>query len=245
MNFFKLSLAGLLLASVSFTSCDKENNCKNGSGGIITRTLSIPGFTGIDFQEAGEVIITQGAAREVVATGHANVVDNIKTEVSNGEWKIDLDHGCYDNYDLTIYITVPDLNEITLSGSGNITVNDFTDQGEDLDVNLSGSGSISLRSYNGPENLSVNISGSGIITAYSPISTLKNLNIKIGGSGDYLGFPIHSDDCTINISGSGNCQVFVNNTLDVKIGGSGSVFYKGHPTVTSNITGSGTIVDAN
>lgn len=245
MNLFKLGVAVLLLATVTLTSCFTENNCKQGAGGIITRTISIPSFTGIDFQEAGEVIITQGATQEIVAVGHANVVDELSREVYNGEWDIELDHGCYDDYDLTIYITVPDLNEVHLSGAGHITVNNFDNQEEDLDIAISGSGSISLSQFNGPENMAVRISGSGTISANGNIPTMKSLDIKISGSGNYWGFPISADHCTISIPGSGNCQVVANQTLDVKISGSGSVYYKGHPTVTSDISGSGSVVDAN
>jgi hypothetical protein len=194
---------------------------------------------------AGEVIISQGAIREVIAVGDANVVDHIDTDVSNGEWIIDFDHGCYDNYDLTIYITVPELNEIALSGSGHITVNDFDNQGEDLELRLSGSGTISLNNFIGTENLSVNISGSGTITNSGTMSTLRDQHIKISGSGSYRGFNHPSDYCSINIPGSGNCEVQVQQTLDVKISGSGNVYYKGYPTVTSDITGSGSVVDAN
>ena len=46
-------------------------------------------------------------------------------------------------------------------------------------------------------------------------------------------------------TGVGNCQVRVNNTLNVTITGVGSVYYKGYPTISSTITGLGKLVDAN
>lgn len=245
MNILKLGLAGLFLASLAFTSCSKDNNCKSGSGSSTTRNLSLSTITSIDFEQAGEVIITQGITQAVVVTGDENVVNDIDTDVDNGVWKIDFDKDCYKDYDLTIFITVVNINEIALSGSGSITVNDFTGQQNNLSLDISGSGSIFLSAFDGPQDMTVDISGSGTIEASADIATLKNLDIKISGSGNYDGFSISSDNCDIDIPGSGNCKVTVNNSLDVKISGSGSVFYKGNPSITSNITGSGEIIDAN
>ncbi len=47
------------------------------------------------------------------------------------------------------------------------------------------------------------------------------------------------------ISGVGNCEVRVNNSLYVTISGVGFVHYKGNPTVQSNISGVGNVIDDN
>lgn len=245
MNILKLSFAGLLLAGLTFTSCDKDNNCKSGSGGIVTKTLTIPSFTSIDFQAAGEVIITHGSVQEVVVTGDDNVVNDIKSKVNNGRWEIDFDNHCYKNYELTVNITVPKLNSASLSGSGSITFHDFDNQQGNLSLNISGSGSIFLSAFEGAENLNASISGSGDIKTSAAIPTLNTLDINISGSGNYEGFSLITNSCDANISGSGYCQVNVNDELDVKISGSGSVLYKGHPTITKSISGSGAVIDAN
>ena len=245
MNIFKVSFAALLLMSLTFTSCDKESNCKSGSGTTTTRNLTLSSISEIDFQQAGEVIITQGITQAVVVTGDENVLNDLDTDVDNGVWKIDFEKNCYKDYELTIFITVPSINAVTLSGAGSITLNDFTGQQNNLFLDISGSGSIFLSAFEGAQNMSVEISGSGTILASAEIPTLKTLDIKISGSGNYDGFSIASDDCDINIPGSGNCKVTVNNNLDVKISGSGNVYYKGNPTITKSISGSGDVINAN
>lgn len=244
MNILKASYAALLLMSLTFTSCDKETNCKSGSGGIVTRTLEFPAFTSIDFQEAGEVIISQGPEQEVVAVGDANVVSDLNLNVDNGLWEIEFDDRCYKNYELTIHITVPNLKAAYLSGSGSITINDFEDQ-TNLSLVISGSGTTFLSAFDGPENLYASISGSGNIITSADIPSLKFLDVSISGSGTFEGFPVITDECDVDISGSGNCQVNVNDKLDVHISGSGSVFYKGTPTLNTHITGSGVVINAN
>ena len=43
----------------------------------------------------------------------------------------------------------------------------------------------------------------------------------------------------------GDAEVRVANRLDVRISGSGDVFYKGQPEINDIITGSGDVIDAN
>jgi len=244
MKTLSMYFLAIMFISFSFISCEKDTLCTKGEGTITTRTLVIPSFKGIDLAEAGDVIITQGATQAVVADGHSNIIDKIEKDVSGGVWAIDFGRGCYDDYELTLNITVPDLNEVLLSGAGDITIGDFTDQG-DLDLNISGSGEITLNSFSGTQNLDVDISGSGEVQANSSFPSLKRIDLKIGGSGKFNGFPLETDECYIIVPGSGDSYVHVNDKLDVNISGSGTVYYKGFPAITEQITGAGSIVNSN
>lgn len=244
MKVVKVSFLAILFTSLFLAACNKENTCIHGQGAITTKTLSVAGFTGIDLAGASNVTISQGATQQVIATGHPNIIDLVDTDVSNNIWSITLKDGCYKNYELSFEITVPNIKDIDISGSGNIIVNDFSNQG-DLAIDISGSGEITLNAFDGAENLSVDISGSGSVEGNADFSDLKTLDISINGSGNYIGFPIQTDNCEVNISGSGNCSVYVRDMLDVKISGSGNVLYKGNPIITSKITGSGSVINAN
>ncbi len=244
MKALKVSYLVIVILSILVVSCEKENICISGQGAITTQTLSIADFSGIDLAGASNVTIHQGTTQEVKATGHLNIINRLKTNVSENVWKIQLEDGCYENYELSFEITVPNIEDLKLSGSGNIVMNDFENQGN-LDVEISGSGNIKINKFGGAEVLAVEISGSGQVLGNDDFENLKTLTLAISGSGNYSGFSIQTDDCIVDISGSGNCNVFARNNLDVTISGSGSVFYKGNPQITSNITGSGSIIDAN
>jgi len=90
-----------------------------------------------------------------------------------------------------------------------------------LEVNLAGSGDIFLRGF--ADHTDLTISGSGTIHAYD----------------------LEQNNCLVNISGSGNMYVFVNELLDVHITGSGDVNYRGTPDVRTRITGSGSVINDN
>ena len=86
--------------------------------------------------------------------------------------------------------------------------------------------------------------GSGNVTVSDPIS-VDQMKVYLLGSGSFFGFPLSASTCQVDISGSGNCEVTVNNDLDVVIEGSGSVYYKGSPSIEVDIIGSGRVVDTN
>ena len=86
--------------------------------------------------------------------------------------------------------------------------------------------------------------GSGNVTVADPIS-VGQMKVYLLGSGGFYGFPLSASTCQVDISGSGNCEVTVDNDLDVVIEGSGSVYYKGSPSIEVDITGSGRVVDTN
>ena len=235
----------LLILSVSFTSCFKDFWCVTGEGEIVTTELDLENFTGINTLGSFDVIITQGEAQLVEARGHENIIERLKTHVSGKTWDIQLEpEFCYTDYELTIYITVPKIEEISITGSGDVVVNDFSNQ-ESLEINISGSGDVELNDFLGCETLDIHISGSGDIDGKGEFDQLELLDIDISGSGEIDAFKAPTEVCIIGISGSGNCRVNVEKRLDIEISGSGNIYYKGNPYITTNITGSGDIIDSN
>lgn len=75
-------------------------------------------------------------------------------------------------------------------------------------------------------------------------SKQARLDIQITGAGNIKAFDMEVDACSIGISGSGNCEVNVNQSLQVDISGVGNVFYMGEPEVSSVISGVGNIIVA-
>lgn len=239
-KMLKFATLTLSIFALFITSCTKETNY----GPVVTRTLEIQRFDGIKMSSSEDVVITQGSGFKVVAIGNEDILDKISLEVNSNIWDIHLLSGNYSNYDLRYEITMPTVNYLDVSGSGDMTVKNFI--GEDhLSTHISGSGNIYLDSYEGVGVLTATISGSGNIVANGFSDIFDLVNVNISGSGNYNGFAISSDKSTMNISGSGNIETTVKNTLRVKISGSGNVSYKGRPTVDVEITGSGKLINAN
>ncbi len=240
----KITQQLILLCSIAvLISCSKENICTFGSGNTTTKNVSVPEFSGIVLNGNDNVTISQGP-QKVEVTGKSNIIDRLETYVSNGIWNIKLEEGCYKNADLSFAISVPNISDIKLIGSGNITVNDFIDQ-NDLYVDLIGSGKINMNENTGTENLKIYIEGSGKFNGFGNFANLNYADIEIFGSGEFNGFPIHANNTLVTLKGSGNCRTYSQEKLEVTIQGSGDLFYKGNPNITVNITGTGKVIDAN
>ena len=192
-------IVAIAIAGLFTQSCTKDRI--EGMGEIDTVILHIEPFTGFAQEGASNVHITYGEIQEVKVTGHPNIISRIETDVINGVWIMELEDGNYSDYELTYYLTLPALDEVSSLGSGNIYVTQFIDQ-SDLEINLYGSGS-------------------------------------------FMGFPLKVADCRIRIEGSGECEVNVTEKLDVGIKGSGNIYYKGHPSIRTDIKGSGTLISSN
>ncbi len=228
----------LFLAIVAF-SCNAQNwsgTGIEGKGPKVTKTLDLDAFRGLGLSINAEVYLRQGSTQSVKIEAQQNILDNIETNVDNGHWKIKFDKNVREHDGVKIWVTVPTLQRAAVSGSGDIIgENSFSNLG-DLDLAVSGSGSIHLDSDS--KNLEVAISGSGDMKLGG--STGK-CNIRISGSGDVEAFDLGTSDCSVKISGSGDASVKSSGNLDVAIAGSGDVFYKGSPKVRSKISGSGDV----
>lgn len=243
MSFFKWGFALVLSSLLFMASCSKED-CIVEEGSLETITLNINDISGIDLAMNADVVIIQGTEQSVIAKGHANVVNEVSKSVSNGIWTIEMDNTCGENYNLTFYVVVPNLHQVKLSGSGDVSVANFINQGH-LFVDISGSGDVFIDSYLSLGDLDANISGSGDIIFNGGVSYFDEMDLMITGSGTYQGFGAQLDKAYISIHGSGNAEVRVSDYLFADIPGSGSVYYKGYPTIVTDIDGSGGVFNWN
>jgi hypothetical protein len=201
MKARNMIIATILFTGVVTQSCTKERERIEGIGSVTSETLYLQDFSRISMEGADNVFISYGDEQYVEVTGHPNIIRRIQTEVVNDTWYMELERGNYGRYELTYYITLPTLDKVSNTGSGNVTIT-------------------------------------------SPMET-DHLEIQLMGSGSYLGFQLSSQSCQVDIVGSGNCETTVLNYLDATLEGSGSVFYRGNPSVREDTNGSGRVVNAN
>ncbi|WP_373552624.1 head GIN domain-containing protein [Haliscomenobacter sp.] len=234
---------GLALTLMQF-SCDFDFDdgigpCVRGNGNNVSRELNLPNFTGVDLDISAEVIITQGDSFKVTVEGESNIIAELETDVRNGIWEIDFDRCVRDQDELTIFITMPRVRSLSISGSGIITSTNIMEV-DDIDLNISGSGKIDVGLD--ADDISSRISGSGRVVLEGEANSVEH---TVSGSGDLFAFLLQTRDADIRVSGSGNSEVKVSENLNVRISGSGDVYYRGKPQVEVSISGSGKLVNAN
>ena len=253
-NLFFLAIA---IISLTLTSCD---DYIEGEGMVVTETFDLDDFNKIELESSYDVIVKQGTTQEVVVEGQQNLIDRIQLNVSNENLTMDMQSGNYRNLNITVHITVPNLEKVINDGSGNITIKN--QDATNLELLIKGSGNIDAATMtiddmkltvDGSGNLEIDdlitddvqaiIDGSGNLEIKD--GSTKDLEINNSGSGDMKLFDFESDDCTVSARGSGDTRVKAMNTLDVTLTGSGDVKYKGAASVTVADSGSGDVINAN
>lgn len=205
----------LLLVLAQLTSCDKDDDF-TGSQRLTTEIRQVDVFTRLKNTGVFDVTITQGASQSVEITANDNIMGRVKTDVVNGQLKLELSDGNYKDITVTANIVVEQLNGLENSGVGSIVASN-------IDSN----------------NFTVSNSGDAEITISGIANKLDCFN---EGAGDVHGFDFSVNEAELEIIGSGSIEINCANTLDAKINGSGDIFYKGDPSVQSEIKGSGEII---
>jgi hypothetical protein len=204
---------------------------------IEKETRDLKGFNRISFGVSGNLYITFGPEFNVVLEGEKSFLEDIETEISGGKLVIKKDNWRMNMNDkVNIYITMPELTSLGVSGSGKAEIKDAL-KAQNLNLSVSGSGKLMTASVNAAD-LTCSISGSGNILIAGD-GNVNKADISISGSGNYTGEPLKIGSVEISISGSGNCHCNVTESLSASVSGSGNVTYLGNPKIDARVSGSG------
>jgi hypothetical protein len=208
-------------------------------GETIRETRSVTGFDEVRLAGSGELIITQGADYRLEVEAGPRALAEIVTEVDGNTLELRQRAGWllweWWRFRAPKYhLTVPDLAVIRTSGSAEIVSDGLA--GDSLRIVTSGSGDAELTLD--VDSLEVEVSGSADFNLSGRADTQR---LKVSGSADYAAEGLISRDADIQISGSGDAEVFVLDTLRVRISGSGDVGYIGSPRIDQQVSGSGDV----
>lgn len=234
----KLILSAILISTLF--SCSFFQNCIEADQEIITQELELSTIKEISLASDVEVHIQQADRQQVSFEGPANYLDVLNQNATDGEWNIKFERCLKSPETVKISISLLDLKGVEINGSGRVIgKNQFL--GDDLDLEIAGSGDIDLElDY---KSLSNEINGSGNIKLHGHV---KMQEIEVNGSGDVMALQLMSDNTEVEINGSGDVEVAASYSLKVEVNGSGDVKYIGSPKeLSSEINGSGKLEQVN
>ena len=243
MKKFFLLVAGFA-TMLSVTSCKRNVLRGEGPKGSVAQTVTAFSGVNVDISVKADITVKEGAQPSVQLNGYENVIKHIKVSVKDNVlyittdltdmWKMNCD-------DVTAQITVPSITTLTLTGApdaymhGNIT-------GSDFKLDISGASTVVIDNIN-VDNFSSEVSGAADIEVKG--GAVKKASYEISGAGKILAFPLQASETTASISGAGKNEVTALTKLNATISGAGTIKYKGHPSVTQEVSGVGSISDAN
>jgi len=212
------SIFFILIISFLTISCTKERLTADGN---IRSEIRNPGnFNQVRSNGSTHIHIEYGDEYKVELRGSGNLLPYYKTGVFSSTLDLGYERVNVRHDDIEVYITMPSIAGVTISGSGDVDISgNFPDQ-DRFDLRVSGSAQTDVHDAFRSSNVSVNISGSGDADLQRIVSSKSD----------------------VKISGSGSVNVRVEEVLDVNISGSGKVYYSGNPIVNSRISGSGKVI---
>nr|WP_068889266.1 head GIN domain-containing protein [Pedobacter panaciterrae] len=204
--------------SLLFISCSKDR--LTASGDKITEERNPGNFTGINTSGSNPVHVVYGASFKVTLKGSNNLIPHFKTKVMSDILYLEYERASVQHDDIEVFITMPLINRVSLSGSGEVEIKGQFPDIDTFRASLSGSGKVEVDETFNAQRARVDISGSGN-------ADLEKLNAK---------------SADVDVSGSGNVKIKVEEVLKATISGSGKIYYWGSPQVNSNISGSGKVI---
>lgn len=212
----------VVLASASSCVVHADRAIK-GSGRVTQEVHKLRGFSGVEFATSGDLHIEKGSREELRIEAEENLHDYIEFEVSDGTLEIKTRRGVNlrPRKGIHFYLTVKELDEIVLSGAGDIDAPDL--KGRHIRLVLSGAGNIETGDLEA-DSIELKISGAGDLVVGDGES--DDLDIYISGAGDVEMDHVSAGRAELKITGSGNAVIRQGDVRSQRVVITGSGDYK-------------------
>jgi hypothetical protein len=209
-------IALLLLITVLLSGCHGGMHARvKGSGKREVQNRQIASFTSISTEGAFTIEVTCQKEPRLEVEGDDNILSLVRTEVSNNVLKVS-NSGSYSTDDpITIRISVPNLEELTVAGAGKIDIRGM--KNERFKIDAEGAPTI-------------NVAGSTNL-----------VDIHSNGAGRIYTNDLRAARAVVNSNGASQVELDVREHLDVTVNGPSSVTYKGDPVVNKSVNGPGRV----
>lgn len=205
------------------------------------QTYELESFDEISTVGPQDVVITRGDAYQVRSEGSPEALGLLEVVVDDGELIIrpKEDYGFGFDWDrlssAKFHVTMPRLEQISVAGSGDVTVDRVESQ--DFAANLAGAATLAIAAL-AVDEAEFRIGGSGNVVA---AGTAREANVSIGGSGEVQAAGLSVQTADVSIAGSGDVALTVQQEAEVSIMGSGDVDISGPARCSVSRMGSGNV----
>ena len=220
-------LFGLLLASVIlFSSCDNESI--RASGEVTSREFSLSNYTGLEVGGAFDVFVRFSQTEEsVVIEANENLQDRLVVQVVGNTLQIRPEDNLTirGNATLRALITTNDLSNINLSGATSLRLENpwVLDNG-----GIQMSGASDFIGEIQASQMEIRASGSSDADIFGAVG---DLNVDLSGSSSIMDFDLLVQRLDIDLSGSSDAFLSVEESIEIDASGSSSLTYRGNAEI--------------
>ena len=186
-----------------------------GSGVRQSQQRAVPSFTSIATAGAFDVEVVCRKPQSVEIEGDDNILPLIATEVSDNVLHISNLRGYSTHDSITVKITVPDLEGLSVSGAGKVDISGLKNDKFEVDV----SGAPTIKVSGDTKVVDIDTSGAGRIDAHK----------------------LHALRAVVDSKGVSRVEVNATEELNVTVSGPSHVIYDGNPAVNKTVHGPGSV----
>ena len=117
----------IIMSIIIITSCVSMNSIK-GSGIIVSENRELTNFNSIKLLGSIDVNINSSDNYNCTISGDDNLIPLIKTEVLHNNLQISINKSYSSTDGLVVNVNAPKYDEVSISGSGDININDFKNE---------------------------------------------------------------------------------------------------------------------
>lgn len=216
MSVGKLFVVALI--AVSLAGCNITINKTivgvQGSGTSATESRDVDDFDAISIEGFGNVNVDVGQEKSLTITGDDNLLPLIESTVANGKLTIRPKESINPKTEMVFDITVPNLNNVELSGAAKFELNNI--DSESFELEMHGAGKVAANGT--AAELDVEVNGASSVD----LKKLEAAEVKIEMNGAASGKVHASESVNAEINGVGTITVYGNpSKIDKEINGLG------------------------
>ncbi|MEO0570307.1 MAG: head GIN domain-containing protein [Bacteroidota bacterium] len=226
-------ILGLLAITLSFASC--ENDSIRASGEVTAREFTLSGYRALEVGGAFDVFIRfSDTEQSIRIEANENLQDRLVVRMDGNTLKIKPEDNLNikGNATLRAFITTNNLMDINLSGATTLSLENewIVNEGS---LRMSGASDLS-----GPvmaTRLEVQASGSSDVDLFG---TVEEFYANLSGSSDLKDLDLQVQRLDIDLSGSSDAFLSVNESIEIDASGSSSLTYRGNADILrQNLSG--------
>lgn len=205
--------------ALASSGCAGDLVAKEGSGNEASEAREVGPFSRIALSGGADVVVSVGGAPRVTVRTDDNLLEDIRTEVDGYELEISQSGSLDPKVGLTVEVSVPTVEAVALSGSGDVSVDGL--RGDLFQVDMGGAGGVEA------------------------VGQVGRVEADLSGAAELRLDELIAREVTVDLSGAGEVRVHATESLDASVSGAGRVLYSGDPAdVKTDVSGAGTVEKA-
>jgi len=226
-----------ILATLSFSGCNRAGSAMNGSGVIIDKTLQVTDFSDIDAEGPFSLEVVQSDFYNVILSVDENLISRVLVSSGNRTLKLRIQApASFFPTSLKIKIGMPIIKNLVLADEAMVSLSGFPR----LDVfNLVLKQASSLNGYLEAGNIDFNVSGKSLVNLKGKA---QRLQLECSGESnlDLIDFILSS--ANVRVIGASEANLTVNGRFDVVMDDASKILYSGNPVFyNTSISGDSTM----